>query len=112
MTARKAISKAYQERRLRGCVYTITNTATGRYLLDRAQDAASVRNRFQFAIATNSAPHPKLRADWAALGAAVFRLDLREELEQGPEQTRAEFEEDLRALEQLVRASLDPANAY
>ena len=112
MSERKALSKAYRERRMLGGVYTITNRASGQYLLDHAADLASVRNRFAFAVTTNSAMHPKLRADWDALGADSFALDVREELEQGPEQSQAEFMDDLKALEQMVRASLDPSKEY
>src|ERR1700694_4202838 len=112
MSERKAISKAYRERRMLGGVYTITNVVTGKYLLDHAADLASVRNRFQFAVTMNSAAHPKLRADWQALGAEAFRLDVREELEQGADQTQAEFAEDLRALEQMGRGGVDPALEY
>jgi hypothetical protein len=112
VSERRAMSKAYRERRMLGGVYTITNVVTGGYLLDHAADLASVRNRFQFAVSTNSAVHPKLRADWQTLGAEAFRLEVREELEQGPEQTQAEFMEDLKALEQLVRASLDASKEY
>jgi len=112
MTARKAISKAYRERRMLGGVYTINNVVNGKYLLTHAADLASVRNHFEFAVATNTAIHPKLRADWQSLGAEAFRLDVREELEQGPEQSQAEFMEDLKALELLVRASLDPSREY
>ena len=112
VTARKAISKAYRERRMLGGVYTINNVVNGKYLLAHAADLASVRNHFDFAVATNTAVHPKLRADWQSLGAGAFSLDVREELEQGPEQSQAEFTEDLTALEQLVRASLDSSKEY
>jgi hypothetical protein len=95
-----------------GGVYTITNTVSGRYLVGHAADLASVRNHFAFAVATDSAVHPKLREDWQSLGAETFLLEVREELEQGADQSRAEFLDDLSALEQLVRASLDPALEY
>ena len=106
------MSKAYRERRVLGGVYTITNSVTGRYLLDHAVDLASVRNRFQFAQSVGSAVDPRLRADWATFGAQAFTLDILEELEQGPEQTPAQFLDDLKALEALRRADLDPAQEY
>lgn len=115
MSTRREISKEYKERRLRGGVYTITNTRSGKYLIGHAANLASVRNRFDFAVTTGSAVHPKLRTDWEEAGDAVgsvFRLDVLEELEQRPDQTQAEFMEDLKTLEQLHRADLDPSNAY
>ncbi len=112
MNTRREISKAYKERKLRGGVYTITNTSNGKYLLDHAADLASLRNRFQFSVMTGSTVHPKLRQDWEELGATAFTLDILEELEQGPEQTHASFMDDLKTLEQLRRANLDPSKEY
>ena len=109
---RREISKQYKDRRLRGGVYTITNTADGKYLIGRAADLASVRNRFQFAMTTGSTVDPRLRDDWKALGASAFVLDVLEELEQRPGQSQAEFMADLRALEEMLRATLDPSKEY
>lgn len=112
MNKRRETSKEYKERRLRGGVYTITNTVNGKYIIGHAADLASVQNRFQFSVTTGSAVHPKLRKDWGELGAKAFRLDVLEELEQGPEQSQAEFVDDLKTLEQLRRANLDPSQEY
>jgi hypothetical protein len=109
---RREISKQYKDRKLHGGVYTITNTANGKYLIGHAAGLASVRNRFQFAVMTGSTVDPRLRDDWKALGASVFRLDVLEELEQRPDQSQAEFMADLRALEELLRATLDPSKEY
>jgi hypothetical protein len=109
---RRAISKAYKDRKLRGGVYTISNTHNGRYLIGHAADLASVRNRFQFAITTDSTVDPRVRNDWDEYGAAAFTLCVLEELEQAPGQSQADFLEDLKTLEQLLRANLDPSKAY
>lgn len=112
MSDRKALSKGYKERKLIGGVYLIRNTQNGRYLVGQAVDLASARNRFQFAVTTGSAVDPRVREDWATFGAHAFTLDILEELEQGPEQTRAQFNEDLVELERLRRADLDPTKEY
>jgi hypothetical protein len=112
MNTRREISKQYKERKLHGGVYTITNTVNGKHLIDHAADLTSLRNRFQFSVTVGSAVHPKLRKDWDELGAKAFRLDVLEELEQGPDQSRADFMEDLKTLEQLSRANLDPSREY
>jgi len=41
------------------------------------------------------------------LGAKAFTLEVLEELEQKPEQSQAEFMDDLKTLEQLWRGNLD-----
>lgn len=112
MSDRRALSKDYKERKQIGCVYSITNTRNGKYLLGYAADLASVRNRFQFAQTTGSAVDPRVRADWQAFGAQAFTLDVLEELERGPDQTPEQFMDDLKALEQMRRADLDPAMEY
>ncbi|MGE5333748.1 MAG: GIY-YIG nuclease family protein [Nitrososphaerota archaeon] len=112
MNRRREISREFKERRPRGGVYTITNTPNGKYLIGHAVDLASTRNRFQFAVTTGSTLDPRLRKDWEAFGASAFALEVREEIEQKADQSRAEFLDDLQTLEQLWRANLDASNEY
>ena len=112
MNRRKEIINEYKERKSRGGVYTITNSLNGKYLIGHAANLKSVQNRFQFAVTTGSPVHPKLRKDWEELGAKVFALEVLEELEQKPEQSQAEFMDDLKTLEQLLRANLDTSKEY
>jgi hypothetical protein len=95
-----------------GECHSITNTQSGKYLLGYVADVASMRNRFQFAVRTGAAVDPRLRADWNACGAAAFALAIIDELEKRPDQSQAAFLEDLKTLEALKRAELDPTLAY
>lgn len=112
MSDKRAISRNYKERKLQGGVYTITNTVNGKYVIGYTANLDGVRNRFQFAVTTNSTVDPRVRADWTALGAGAFALAVVAELEQRPGQSEAEFLTDLKALEQLCRADLDPTKEY
>ena len=112
MNRRKEIINEYKERKSLGGVYTITNTLNGKYLIGHAVNLKSVQNHFQFAVTTGSTVHPKLRKDWEELGATAFTLEVLEELEQKPEQSQAEFMDDLKTLEQLLRANLDTSKEY
>ena len=112
MNRRKEIINAYKDRKLLGGVYTITNTLNGKYLLGHAANLKSVQNHFQFARTTGSTLHPRLRKDWEELGAKAFTLEVLEELEQKPGQSQAEFMDDLKTLEQLLRANLDASKEY
>jgi hypothetical protein len=109
---RKQLSKAYRERMRRGGVYMITNTRNGRYLISYAADVDSIRNRFQFAVTTGSAMDSRLRDEWKEYGAAAFALEILAELEKRPDQSDRDFLDDLKTLEALTCASLDPAKAY
>ena len=112
MNRSKEINDEYKSRKLCGGVYTITNSVNGKYLLGYAADLKSIQNRFQFTITSGSSVHPKLQKDWEEYGAQVFSLEVLEELEQKPDQSQAEFMEDLKILEQLCRANLDESNQY
>lgn len=112
MNNRKALTREYKERKLLGGVYTITNTVSGKYLLGHTASLASVRSRFEFAVKTESAVHPRLRADWAELGGQAFALDVLEELEQRDGQSQTEFLTDLQTLEDMWREKLDASKLY
>jgi len=112
MNRKKELLNEYKERTPRGGVYTITNIVSGMYLISHAANLKSVQNHFQFAVTTGSTVHPRLQKDWQELGARAFTLAILEELEQRPEQSPAEFMDDLKTLEQLWRANLDAAKAY
>ena len=112
MNKRKEILNEYKKNRLRGGVYTITNNVNGKYLIGHSMNIKSVQNHFQYATATGSTLHPKLREDCEKWGTQAFVLEVREELEQLPEQSQAAFLEDLQMLEQLWRTNLDASKEY
>ncbi|HLX41408.1 MAG TPA: GIY-YIG nuclease family protein [Ktedonobacteraceae bacterium] len=112
MNRRKEITNEYKERKLRGGVYIITNSLNGKYLIGYAANLKSVQNHFQFALTTGSTLHPRLRKDWEEMGATAFTLGVLEELEQKPEQSQVEFMDDLKTLEQLLRANFDASKEY
>ena len=112
MNRRKEITNEYKDRKLSGGVYTITNKLNGKYLIGHAVSLKSVQNHFQFAVTTGSAVHPKLKRDWEELGARTFTLEILEEYVQRPDQSQAEFMDDLKTLEQLWRANLDMLKEY
>jgi hypothetical protein len=112
VSQKRELSRAYKERRQWGGIYTITNSRSGKYLLCRTSDMASARNRFQFAVTTGSTVDPRLRREWEEHGAAAFTFTVLEELEQGSEQSQADFLSDLTTLEALWRANLDPSKGY
>jgi hypothetical protein len=112
MNRRREIINEYKQHQLSGGVYKITNTLHGKYLIGHAANLKSVQNHFQFALTTGSAIHPKLQKDWKELGAQAFTLEVLEELQQRPDQSQAEFMEELKTLEQLCRANLDASKEY
>lgn len=112
MNQRKALRAAYKERTLRGGVYSIKNTINGRCFLGVAADLQSIRNQFDFFVATNTVPRPAMREDWRALGPHAFTLEVLEELDQKADQSEAAYRDDLEALYQLWREKLGTEGAY
>ena len=112
MNKRKEILNEFKKGRLRGGVYTIVNSVNGKYLIGHSVNIKSVQNHFQFASATGSTLHPKLREDYKKWGTQVFTLEVLEELEQLPDQSQTEFLDDLQTLEQMWRTNLDASKEY
>lgn len=99
--ARKEKIARYKQRMLKGGVYRIVNTRSGKMLLEAAADLAGSKNRFDFSVATGSCVNFKLQRDWLALGAGAFSFEVLEELAQKQDQTEDEFREELEVLRQL-----------
>ena len=112
MDRKKELSNAYRQRPARGGVYSITNTATGRFLLSHDTDIQSARNRFAFMASTGSCFDHALEKDWKELGGKAFAFEVLEELVRKDGQGRDEFAADLKALEQLHRDRMDRSKEY
>lgn len=112
MNRKKELLNEYKERKVLGGVYKITNQQTGKYVIDHSANLQSVQNHFQFAQKMGNPMHLKLKKDWQALGGEAFKLEILEELEQQPDQSPAQFLEELKTLEQMLRANFDAANEY
>ena len=113
MSRKKEILKEYKERKIQGGVYKITNTVNGKYVIDHTANLKSAQNHFQFALTTGGSPlHLKMKKDWKELGGEAFRFEVLEELEQREDQNQAEFIEELKTLEALLRVNFDKLNEY
>lgn len=112
MKHRKEIIAAYKSRKVRGCVYTITNTLSGKYILDYDPNLEGLQSRFQFFVMMGQAVHPKLKKNWQALKDQPFTLEVVEELEKKENQSASDFATELKTLEQLVRADSDLSLSY
>ncbi len=110
--AKKQVRAAYKERVVLGGIYAITNTVTGRKLVDATQSLVASRNRLEFAQTTGSAVTPKLQKDWGTYGPESFVFEVLEELERGEAQTPQEFAKDLKLLKELWLEKSYPAGLY
>lgn len=113
MASKKALRAAYRERAVKGGIYAIRHTASGRLLVEQTADMQGSANRFEFMKSTGACFSLKLQKDWeAGAGAAAFAFEVLEELDKGAAQTDAEFRADLSALKELWLDKLSGAELY
>ena len=110
--AKRQARAAYKERVVMGGVYAVTNTVTGRRLVEATQSLAASRNRFDFAQTTGLPITPRLREDWDEYGPDSFVFDVLEELKRGETQTPRDFANDLKLLKELWLERGNPAELY
>ncbi len=103
---RKALTAAYKQRARQGGVYRILHIPSGRYALQATADLKAAENRFIFSRHTAACALGVLRDDWLADGPEAFRFEALEELVSRPEQTPAEYQEELATLLELWREKL------
>ena len=112
MDKRKTLINEYRQGKIIGGIYRVTNTRNGTYLLDHAANLQSKQNSFNFMVSSGSCLDYRLNKDWTAFGGEAFIFEMLEALEKKQEQTRDEFIDDLKMLEQLWSEKLDPSTRY
>lgn len=100
-TKRKQLLDRYKAQATLGGVLCIRCRGNGRVWLKSTPNLSGQKNRFDFAVNTNSAPEPGMRADWALYGAGAFTFHALETLERKETQTDAEYQDDLDFLLQI-----------
>lgn len=104
---RRHLAEEYRLRPREAAVYLIRDGRSGRALLASTPDLASVRNRFDFALATGTASAIDLRlVSIARDGLDALSLEVIDVLEVDATMTDAQVREDLAALEAAWREQL------
>jgi hypothetical protein len=111
---RKELTAEYLRTRRPAGVYAIRCAGSGKALIGTSVDLDSIRNRVEFARATNTAGalDGRLRADFERFGGQAFSFEVLDVLDVAPETTEADLRADLDALLQLWREKFDPAGLY
>lgn len=112
MDRKKELLRAARAAQPVGGVYTITNTRSGRVFIDSTQNIKGAGNLFQFSVSTGGCPKSALKADWDACGADAFAYAECERLEKKPEQTTAQFRDDLSTLLSMWRERMAGTDFY
>jgi hypothetical protein len=102
---RDELRDSYEQKPREAAVYALRNRVTGRVLIASTPDMASLRNRLEFGVQTNSTGvlDRRLVADAQAHGVGSFELEVLDALEADPTRDDAATARDLAALEELWR---------
>jgi hypothetical protein len=73
---RKALVRAYKQRRPPMGVYRVHNTVTGHALVAASTDLPSILNRHRAQLSMGGHPSRALQADWRAHGPATFVFEI------------------------------------
>ena len=110
--SRRELVSGYKQREVIGGICAVTCSATGKSLLRAEPNLDGAQNRFCFFTSTGMCPDILLQRDWAQHGKDAFRFEELEMLEKKPQQSPAEFKDDLAALLELWREKLGADHLY
>lgn len=79
---RKALTRAYKQRRPPSGVYRVLSTITGRSLVASSRDLPAILNRHRAQLRMDAHPSKVLQADWAAHGPESFVFEVLDTLPQ------------------------------
>ena len=91
----------YKARSVKGGVYSITCTETGKIFLDCVLDLQGSQNRFYFSVKTAACMQMKLQADWIKYTASGFEFNILEEIEIKEGQSKKEFLADIKFFKEM-----------
>ena len=109
---KREIISEYKQRKTKGGVYKVTNTANGKYMLKAEIDLQSFQNRFDFAMQMNTCLHPKMQKDFSQYGSGVYTLEFLEEVEQKEEESNMGFRDRLKRMAEAWAEKFDKEKAY
>ncbi len=98
---KRELKSAYKSRPIVGGVCCFRCSGNGRCWIQSTRDIESLRNRFNFSIATKGAPEPSMREEWLKYGTESFSFSVLEELKKREDQTDKEFADDLKLLYEI-----------
>ena len=109
---KREIISEYKQRKTKGGIYKVTNTANGRYMLKAEVDLQSFQNRFDFAMGMGTCLHPRMQKDFKEFGPGVFALEFLEEVEKKEEESDMGFKDRLKRLEESWSEKFDQEKSY
>lgn len=98
---RKELRDSYKAKPVIGGICCIRCSGNQRMYMQATRNIDGLRNRFNFAMKTKTAPDPSLVDEWKQYGTDSFSFEVLEELKKGVDQTDKEFGDDIDALYEM-----------
>lgn len=95
---KRELRNRYKDKVIIGGVYCIKCNENNHIWIKSVRDMSGSKNRFEFAVSTNSCPEPDLRIEWAEYGAKSFSFVILEEIKKKENQSEREFLNDINVL--------------
>jgi len=102
---KKELKDAYKSRKVVGGICSIRCSGSQNVKVQATTDIEGSRNRFNFAVLTDTCPDPSMREDWLKYGSKSFSFSVLEEIKKSDSQTDEEFSKDIEALYDIYRLS-------
>ena len=109
---KREIVNEYKQRKTKGGVYKVTNTANGRYMIKAEVDLQSFQNRYDFNQKMKGCLHPKMQKDHKEFGSDVFVLEFLEEVEKKEDESNMGFRDRLKRMEEAWAEKFDRSKSY
>ena len=98
---KKELKEAYKSRKVVGGICSIRCNGNQNVRIQAMTDVEGLRNRFDFAVLTDTCPDPAMRGDWLKYGSKSFTFSVLEEIKKKDSQTDQEFSSDIETLHDI-----------
>lgn len=107
MKTKKELKEEYKQMKFTMGVFRITNKANGKIFIGSSPDLTAIWYAQKLQLGMGIHQNKELQKDWNHFGSESFTYEILEELKHSDD-TKADFNKELKALEELLIEELQP----